>query len=117
MYRTSKALALAATTLTLAAAPAIAATPLNDVRLDWTGNGEVQTRPPFGDSNYLSASVSDGTQSTYRAIDGPVQIAVGFDEIRLHGVGIVWIGHGLDFHPAAAQHHRTQFTWQRTNKY
>lgn len=74
MYRTSKALALAATTLTLAAAPAIAATPLNDVRLDWTGNGEVQTRPPFGDSNYLSASVSDGTQSTYRAIDGPVQI-------------------------------------------
>jgi hypothetical protein len=38
--------------------------------LDWLGNEEVQSAPPFGGSNYMSAGLSGGTEATYRASDG-----------------------------------------------
>jgi len=42
--------------------------------LDWLGNQEVQSAPPFGGSNYLSAGLSDGTEASYRATEGNAAI-------------------------------------------
>ncbi len=42
--------------------------------LDWLGNEEVQSAPPFGGSNYLSAGLSSGNEATYRATEGDVSI-------------------------------------------
>ncbi len=47
---------------------------LENVSLDWTGNGEIQKAPPFGGSNYLSAGVSDGNETTYDSAAGNVAI-------------------------------------------
>lgn len=47
---------------------------LSGVSLEWTGNKEIQSLPPFGGSNYLSAGVSDGDQATYRAAAGDVAV-------------------------------------------
>lgn len=47
---------------------------VDDVVLRWGISEEVQSRPPFGDSNYLSAGVSDGSALTYGATDGDVRI-------------------------------------------
>lgn len=47
---------------------------LSGVTLDWTGSEEIQTAPPFGGSNYLSAGASDGDQASYRASDGDVSV-------------------------------------------
>ncbi|MCR1784044.1 HtaA domain-containing protein [Nocardioides carbamazepini] len=47
---------------------------LDGVSLEWSGNKEVQSAPPVGGSNYLSAGVSDGDQATYRAVDGDVAV-------------------------------------------
>jgi hypothetical protein len=47
---------------------------LDGVVLDWAGSAELQGRPPFGDSNYFSAGVSDGTQGTYSATAGGVAV-------------------------------------------
>jgi hypothetical protein len=40
---------------------------LDGVSLDWTGSPELQRLAPSGQSNYLSAGASDGSESTYRA--------------------------------------------------
>jgi hypothetical protein len=42
--------------------------------LDWLGNEEVQSAPPFGGSNYMSAGLSNGNEATYRASDGNASI-------------------------------------------
>jgi hypothetical protein len=42
--------------------------------LDWLGNEEVQSAPPFGGSNYLSAGLSSGNEASYRASDGNASI-------------------------------------------
>src|SRR5699024_2479046 len=55
---------------------------LSGVTLTWTGNGEVQAKPPFGGSNYLSAGVSDGTEDTYHAADGDAQIVYNIDGVQ-----------------------------------
>lgn len=47
---------------------------LDGVSLEWSGNKEIQSVPPFGGSNYLSAGVSDGAEATYRAQDGDVAV-------------------------------------------
>ncbi|WP_167382117.1 HtaA domain-containing protein [Corynebacterium suranareeae] len=47
---------------------------IDDVVLRWGISEEVQSRPPFGDSNYLSAGVSDGSALTYESTDGDVRI-------------------------------------------
>ncbi|GAA1529635.1 hypothetical protein GCM10009788_36370 [Nocardioides humi] len=47
---------------------------LEGVSLEWSGNQEVQSAPPFGGSNYLSAGASDGDEATYRAVDGDVAV-------------------------------------------
>ncbi|WP_436700563.1 HtaA domain-containing protein [Nocardioides sp. BYT-33-1] len=47
---------------------------LDGVSLEWSGNKEVQSAPPFGGSNYLSAGVSDGDEATYRAVAGEVAV-------------------------------------------
>jgi hypothetical protein len=44
------------------------------VVLEWAINGEVQAKPFFGDSNYLSAGISDGSAATYAAVAGDVAI-------------------------------------------
>lgn len=63
--------ALAATMLL----PAVAgAASVGDVTLDWTGSGEIQGRPPFGGSNYMTAGVTDGSAAGYTARAGNVQI-------------------------------------------
>ena len=64
------ALVLALAVLGVRAAAASAAGPT----LTWLGNEEVQSQPPFGGSNYLSAGPSDGTQATYKAADGDVRV-------------------------------------------
>ena len=60
----------------LASLPAQAAEPevYTGVVLEWTGNLELQSAPPAGGSNYFSAGVSDGSESTYLASDGDVAI-------------------------------------------
>lgn len=40
---------------------------LDGVSLDWTGSPELQRKAPNQQPNYLSAGVSDGSESTYRA--------------------------------------------------
>ncbi|HYJ21485.1 MAG TPA: hypothetical protein VEW07_05610, partial [Solirubrobacterales bacterium] len=40
---------------------------LENVSLDWTGNPEMQKAPPFGNSNFFSAGVSDGKEGSYKA--------------------------------------------------
>ncbi|MBM7519165.1 HtaA domain-containing protein [Nocardioides nitrophenolicus] len=47
---------------------------LDGVTLDWSGSEELQSAPPFGGSNYLSAGVSDGDQTSYRAAAGGVTV-------------------------------------------
>lgn len=47
---------------------------ITNASLDWLGNGEVQSAPPFGGSNYLSAGLSNGKEATYKATDGAVSI-------------------------------------------
>ncbi|MFT4288878.1 HtaA domain-containing protein [Nocardioides sp.] len=47
---------------------------LTGVTLDWSGSAELQAAPPYGSSNYFSAGVSDGTQATYAATSGDVEI-------------------------------------------
>ncbi|MDQ6522861.1 HtaA domain-containing protein [Nocardioides sp. LHD-245] len=47
---------------------------LDGVSLEWSGNEEVQSAPPFGGSNYLSAGVSDGDEATYRSAAGEVAV-------------------------------------------
>jgi hypothetical protein len=42
--------------------------------LDWLGNEEIQSAPPFGGSNYMSAGLSNGKEATYRASDGNASI-------------------------------------------
>ncbi|NII98888.1 hypothetical protein O5J82_12300 [Corynebacterium glutamicum] len=47
---------------------------IDDVVLRWGISEEVQSRPLFGDSNYLSAGVSDGSALTYESTDRDVRI-------------------------------------------
>lgn len=47
---------------------------LDGVALEWAGNVEMQSAPPFGGSNYFSAGASAGDQATYRAVDDDVSI-------------------------------------------
>lgn len=47
---------------------------IEDVVLRWGISEEVQARPPFGDSNYMSAGISDGSELTYESTDGDVRI-------------------------------------------
>lgn len=47
---------------------------LSGVTLAWTGSTELQKAPPFGGSNYFSAGVSDGTETTYAATAGDVSV-------------------------------------------
>ncbi|MEV5002768.1 HtaA domain-containing protein [Nocardioides sp. LML1-1-1.1] len=47
---------------------------LEGVVLEWSGSAEVQSAPPFGGSNYLSAGVSDGDEATYRVTEGDVTV-------------------------------------------
>lgn len=47
---------------------------LDGVVLEWTGSQEIQKAPPFGGSNYFSAGVSDGAESSYRSTDGDVRV-------------------------------------------
>lgn len=47
---------------------------VTEASLDWLGNEVVQTAPPFGGSNYLSAGVSDGKEATYHAQDGDAAV-------------------------------------------
>ncbi|MFT4084740.1 MAG: HtaA domain-containing protein [Nocardioides sp.] len=47
---------------------------LSGVTLEWTGNEEMQDRPYYGSANYFSAGTSDGTEDTYAASEGNVQI-------------------------------------------
>lgn len=65
-----------AATLTVKAAnpPSEEPVELGGVTLDWTGSQELQSKPPLGDSNFLSAGVSDGKQSTYSAAGGNVAV-------------------------------------------
>lgn len=49
-------------------------TELTGVTLDWAGSAELQKSPPFGGSNFLSAGVSDGSEATYRAAQGDVEV-------------------------------------------
>jgi len=69
-------IATALAMLALASQPAAstAATQLDQVRLDWTGNEELQRKAFNGQINYFSAGVSDGLEATYKAVDGNVQI-------------------------------------------
>lgn len=47
---------------------------IDDVVLRWGISEEVQSRPLFGDSNYLSAGVSDGSALTYESTNRDVRI-------------------------------------------
>lgn len=47
---------------------------LENVSLDWTGNGELQKAPPFGGSNYFSAGTSDGNEASYASVSGNVAV-------------------------------------------
>lgn len=47
---------------------------LDGVTLEWSGSEELQSAPPFGGSNYLSAGVSAGDEASYRAVEGDVAI-------------------------------------------
>ncbi len=48
---------------------------LTGVVLEWSGSEELQAQPPSGGAaNYFSAGVSDGTQATYKASEGDVEI-------------------------------------------
>lgn len=47
---------------------------LDGVVLEWSMSEEVQSAPPFGGSNHLSAGVSDGDEATYRASEGDASI-------------------------------------------
>ncbi|HVW46948.1 MAG TPA: HtaA domain-containing protein [Solirubrobacterales bacterium] len=38
--------------------------------LDWLGNGEMQSAPPAGGSNYFSAGISGGNEATYHSVVG-----------------------------------------------
>ncbi|WP_162231105.1 HtaA domain-containing protein [Leucobacter musarum] len=44
------------------------------VGFEWDGNAELQRKSPIGEANYLSAGVSDGTESSYLAQSGGVTI-------------------------------------------
>lgn len=83
--RGARASALAALGLVVAAlcgaSSAAAAEPIppggvdiTSASLDWLGNEEIQSAPPFGGSNYLSAGISGGNEASYRASDGNVSI-------------------------------------------
>lgn len=47
---------------------------VTEASLDWLGNEVVQTAPPFGGSNYLSAGASDGKEATYHAEFGDAAV-------------------------------------------
>ncbi|MDG4792754.1 hypothetical protein [Micromonospora sp. WMMD1082] len=73
------ALAVAGTvvvgTVTVGAAPASAAPQAIDgATLTWGLSTEMQSAPPFGGCNYLSAGASDGTQASYQTSAGDVTV-------------------------------------------
>lgn len=53
---------------------------LNGVSLEWEGSTELQKTPPYGGSNFFSAGISDGSETTYRSSHGSVSVLhVGTD--------------------------------------
>ncbi|MBN9644089.1 HtaA domain-containing protein [Corynebacterium mendelii] len=50
---------------------------ITGVRFFWDVGGEVQSKPPFGGANYLSAGKSDGDEASYNSKEGNVRIVTG----------------------------------------
>lgn len=73
---------------------------LEGVVLEWSGSAEVQSAPPFGGSNYLSAGVSDGDEATYRVTDGDVTVvqraAGGAESAPTWGTRAAQVGGGVE---------------------
>lgn len=61
-------------TVTPRSAGPVEAGPLHDASLEWLGNLEMQSAPPFGGSNYFSAGISGGNEASYRASEGNAAI-------------------------------------------
>lgn len=70
------ATALGAGAITGAVVAPASAAPLavDDATFEWTVSQEIQSNPPFGGCNYLSAGFSDGTAATYLVSEGDVAI-------------------------------------------
>ncbi len=87
--------ALAAALIVPAAAGAAG---VSDVTLDWTGSGEIQSRPPSGGSNYMTAGTTDGGVAHYSARTGAVQIvqlgAAGAERQATYATRAAHIGSG-----------------------
>jgi hypothetical protein len=68
--------AVAAAGLVAFAAPSASAATqeITNATFEWGINPELQSAPPFGGCNFLSAGASDGSEEQYRVTDGTVSI-------------------------------------------
>ncbi|MBN9623064.1 MAG: HtaA domain-containing protein, partial [Actinobacteria bacterium] len=84
-------------TVTPAAAIPSQGVDVTEASLDWLGNEEVQSAPPAGGSNYLSAGVSAGTEASYHSVVGNAavyQVSAGQEALATYATRAAHISDG-----------------------